>query len=147
MTYFDAAYIAKCYLNEPGAERVRELARHAVDLCSCEWARVEFACILQRHLREGHLKAREARDVLRDLHEDEKAGVWRWLPITSALLDDVWSEVNQLPKNVFLRAGDAIHLGCARQNGVRAIYTNDRHMLAGARHFGLQGINVLESVS
>ena len=26
MIYFDAAYIAKCYLNEPGADRVREVA-------------------------------------------------------------------------------------------------------------------------
>jgi hypothetical protein len=23
--YFDAAYIAKCYLNEPGADRVRDV--------------------------------------------------------------------------------------------------------------------------
>jgi hypothetical protein len=26
MIYFDAAYIAKCYLNEPGADRVRAVA-------------------------------------------------------------------------------------------------------------------------
>src|SRR5204862_2144813 len=49
--YFDAAYIAKCYLNEPGAERVREVAYGADGLASCELARLEFASILERHVR------------------------------------------------------------------------------------------------
>jgi hypothetical protein len=35
--YFDAAYIAKCYLNEPGADRVRNVAYGADGLASCEW--------------------------------------------------------------------------------------------------------------
>ena len=49
MIYFDAAYIAKCYLNEPGAERVRAMARTAEGLASCEWGRLEFASIVHRH--------------------------------------------------------------------------------------------------
>lgn len=59
MMYFDAAYIAKCYLNEPGADRVRAAANRADGLVSCELARVEFACIVLRHVREGHLKPAE----------------------------------------------------------------------------------------
>ena len=54
MIYFDAAYIAKCYLNEPGADRVREVAYGADGLASCELARLEFASILKRHVRERH---------------------------------------------------------------------------------------------
>ena len=46
MIYFDAAYIAKCYLNEPGADRVREVAYGSDGLASCELARLEFASIL-----------------------------------------------------------------------------------------------------
>ena len=42
MIYFDAAYIAKCYLNEPGADRVREVAYGADGLASCELARLEL---------------------------------------------------------------------------------------------------------
>lgn len=144
MTYFDAAYIAKCYLNEPGAESVRKLAQGAQGLCSSEIGRLEFACAVQRHRREGHVTAREARQALADFKQDEQSGVWHWLPISSALIDQVWERVNRLPKGVFLRAGDAIHLGCACQHGFREIYTNDRHMLAGAPHFGLVGIDVLE---
>jgi predicted nucleic acid-binding protein len=33
--YFDAAYVAKCYLNEPGADRVREVAYGADGLLAC----------------------------------------------------------------------------------------------------------------
>jgi hypothetical protein len=46
--YFDAAYIAKRYLNEPGADRVREVAYGADGLTLCELVRLEFASI--RHV-------------------------------------------------------------------------------------------------
>jgi len=42
LVYFDAAYIAKCYLNEPNAETIRQFAYDADGLASCEIARVEF---------------------------------------------------------------------------------------------------------
>ena len=64
MIYFDAAYIAKCYLNEPGAERVREVAYGADGLASCELARLEFASILKRHVRERHVTRRFRRKQL-----------------------------------------------------------------------------------
>ena len=67
MIYFDAAYIAKCYLNEPGAERVREVAYRADGLASCEIARIEFASILKRHVRERHVTRREMAAILKDL--------------------------------------------------------------------------------
>lgn len=143
--YFDAAYVAKCYLNEPGAERVRALAHSAPGLASCEWTRLEFTCIVHRHLREGHITAREGREVLEEFAGDESAGVWHWLPVTPALIETVCTQVRNLSKRTFLRAGDAIHLGCARENGHREVYTNDRHMLASASHFGLMGVNVLEA--
>jgi predicted nucleic acid-binding protein len=145
LIYFDAAYVAKCYLNEPGAERVRALAHDTRGLCSCELARLEFACIVHRHLREASITPREARDVFEDFARDEEANVWRWLPVTSALIARVCDGVKKLPRRAVLRTGDAIHLGCARENGFREVYTNDRHMLEGARYFDLAGVNVIES--
>lgn len=143
MIYFDAAYIAKCYLNEPGAERVRAVAHDADGLASCELAGLEFVCALHRHVREGHLKPREARDVLTDFRADQEAEVWQWLPITSLLLRKVGDEVTRLPARAMLRAVDALHLGTAREHGFREVYTNDRHMLAAAPYFGLSGVNLL----
>jgi predicted nucleic acid-binding protein len=63
--YFDVAYIAKCYLNEPGADRVREVAYGADGLASCELARLEFASILKRHVRERRHSSRDDGDLER----------------------------------------------------------------------------------
>jgi predicted nucleic acid-binding protein len=38
-----------------------------------------------------------------------------------------------------LRAGDAIHIVSAVEAGFNEIWTNDRHLLAAAAHFGLKG--------
>lgn len=143
--YFDAAYIAKCYLNEPGADEVRRLAQTADGLASCEIGRLEFECIIRRHLREANITTREAREILADFAEDEGAGVWQWLAITANLIQGVRERVRALPRRAVLRAGDALHLGCAQDNGFHEVYTNDRRMLEGARYFGLTGRNVIKS--
>lgn len=72
--YFDTAYIAKCYLNEPGGLAVRRLARR------------------------GHF------------------------------LEDL--------------TGDAIHLVTALEASLPEIWSNDRHLLGAAEHFGLRGRSV-----
>jgi predicted nucleic acid-binding protein len=141
--YFDAAYIAKCYLNEPDADRVREVAYGADGLASCELARLEFTSILKRHVRERHVTRREMTAILKDFEEDERNGVWQWFGVTSDLLEKTRKAVLDLPTTVFLRAADALHLACAQEHGFREVYTNDSHMLKAARHFHLVGVNVL----
>jgi predicted nucleic acid-binding protein len=142
--YFDAAYIAKCYLNEPGADRVRAVAYASDGLASCELARLEFASILTRHVRERHLTRREMKAILKDFEADEQDGVWQWFSVTSELLDKARKAVLDIPSTVFLRSGDALHLACAEEHGFQEVYTNDRHMLKAARYFELVGVNVLE---
>ena len=143
MIYFDAAYIAKCYLNEPGADRVRAVAYGAAGLASCELARLEFAAILKRHVREHHLTRRELTAILKEFDEDEKSGVWQWFGVTSELLEKTRKAVLDIPGTIFVRSGDALHLACAEEHGFQEIYTNDRRMLEAARHFNLTGVNVL----
>ena len=147
MIYFDAAYVAKCYLNEPGADRVREVAYAADGLASCELARLEFVSILKRHVREHHVTRREIRTILRDFEEDEQNGVWQWFGVTSGLLERARKAVLDIPSTVFLRSSDALHLVCAEEQGVQEVYTNDRHMLKAARYFHLTGVNVLAESS
>ena len=115
MAYFDAAYIAKCYLNEPKAAAVREFAYQADGLASCEIARVEFYSVVHRHLREGNIDSREAQEVLKDFEQDESDGVWEWFPVTSPLVRLVCQNIESLPSTAFLRASDAIHLTCAKE--------------------------------
>jgi predicted nucleic acid-binding protein len=143
MIYFDAAYIAKCYLNEPGADRVRAVAHGADGLASCALARLEFASILKRHVREHHMTRREMTAVLKDFAEDEASGVWQWFGVTAELLDKARQAVLDIPSTTFLRSGDALHLACAEAHGFHEVYTNDRHMLRAARYFHVTGVNVL----
>ena len=145
MIYFDAAYIAKCYLNEPDADRVREVAYGADGLASCELARLEFASILKRHVREQHVTRREMTAILKDFQEDEQNGVWLWFTVTSELLEKARTAVLDTPSTIFLRAVDAVHLACAEEQGFQEVYTNDRHMLKAAPHFHLTGVNVVSA--
>jgi predicted nucleic acid-binding protein len=141
--YFDSAYIAKCYLNESGAERVRELARTADGLVSCQIARVELFATVHRHLREGHLKTRHLRQVLKQFEGDENEGIWQWFPVTPSLVTEACRRLQTLPATVLIRAVDALHLACARAEGLSEIYTSDRHMIAAASYFELEGRNLL----
>ena len=142
--YFDAAYIAKCYLNEPQAERVRSLAYKADALCSCELARIEFSSVVHRHLRERRLTPQDANRVFQRFEEHADGNLWQWLPITADLIKETYQSMKRLPKAVILRTIDAIHLTCAKTNGFGEIYTNDRNLLVAAGYFDLKAQNVLD---
>ena len=101
MIYFDTAYIARGYLNEPGADRVREVAYGADGLASCKLARLEFASILRRHVREHHVTRREMTAIVKELEEDESNGVWQWCGVTSELLEKARKAVLDLPGTAF----------------------------------------------
>ena len=143
MLYFDTAYLAKCYINEPNAARVRVLASSSAGLASCALARVEFYTTIQRHLREGNLTHADALNTLADFSQDEANGVITWLPLDTVLIEEACRRISALPATVYLRAADAIHLTCAATNGFQEIYSNDRHLLTAAQYFNLTGINVI----
>ena len=50
--------------------------------------------------------------------------------------------IRRVPKTVFLRAADAIHLACARDSGFTEIYTGDRHMTLAAPHFRVRAVTI-----
>jgi predicted nucleic acid-binding protein len=106
-------------------------------------ARLEFASILKRHVRERHVRRREMTAILHDFEEDEQNGVWRWFRVTSDILEKARKAVLDLPTTVFLRSGDALHLAHAEEHGFQEVYTNDTHMLKAAPHFHLTGVDVL----
>ncbi len=138
--YLDTAYIAKCYLNEPDADPVRDLVRGQKGLTSSAWCRAELACVFHRHVREGMLSLRQA-TALHDLFVDDlHAGIWNLVPVTEKLLSLVEARVRSLRRRqVFLRAGDAVHLVTASAAGFREVWTSDRHLLQATRLFGLRG--------
>lgn len=137
--YFDSAYIAKYYVNEPDSLMVRTLLRKADALFSSAWALVEVTCVFQRHIREGSLTQAQGQELMALFRRHVESGVWNLGPVTSALLERTATMIRSLPPHVPLRARDAIHIATALDAREPVIWTSDRHLLAAASHFGIEG--------
>ncbi len=142
MIYFDTSYIVRLYLEDPGWVQVRELA--ATDhIACCLLGRAETLAAFHRKFREGILNRGGVRIVSARFESECDDGAFQWLPLSPALIDGVRKVYSNLPKSVPLRAGDAIHLACAAENGFREIYSNDTRLLDAAESFGLFGRNAI----
>ncbi len=140
--YFDTAYLGKCYWNEPDGKLVRELARQADGLYSSAICIAEMACLAHRKVREGPIALADA-VLRRDLFlDDVNKGVVTAVPVTERLLRRVEATTRGLPPTCYLRTFDTLHLVTAADSGFIEVWTNDRHMLAAAPHFGLAGRSV-----
>ena len=137
--YVDSAYIAKFYLNEPDSPQVRTAFAGASALVSSMWALGGVACAVHRNLREGSLDPSQYRALLDAFLQHVDDGIWTFTPVTERLLRKMTLLLTTLPATVHLRTGDAMHLTTAMDLGEREIWTSDRHVLAGAQHFGLSG--------
>jgi len=142
VNYFDSSYVARLYLDDPGWEAVRELATRAPVACGIH-GHAEVVAALHRKFREGVLTPVEYRHVLAQFALDCAENAFRWLSLSAAVTARVAATYESLPKIVFLRASDALHLACAAENHFREIHSNDQRLLAAAAHFGLKGINVI----
>jgi predicted nucleic acid-binding protein len=134
-----SAYIAKYYLNEPDSPAVRELIHAAGRLTCSAWSVAEVACVFHRYLRQAVLNAKQFQRLSREFLAHVESKLWFVAPVTAGLIRRVTSSVSVLPREVFLRAGDAVQLVSALEAGESEVWTNDRHMLAAAPHFGLVG--------
>jgi predicted nucleic acid-binding protein len=139
--YFDSALIAKFYLNEPGREPVRQVARSAGGVVSSGIAVVEVSAAFHRKLREGAIEVRVLRALQGQFAHDLDAGLWRLVGPTEAVLREAQATFTRLDKSIFVRSLDALHLVTARSERFDRIYSNDRHVLAAATSFGLHGID------
>ena len=137
--YFDTAYVAKCYLNEPTGKEVRKLARRAEGLYSSAWCIAELACVFQRHIREGSITQDQGATLRRLFLQDVRNRVWVLFPVSERLLFRIESLIGSLPRSVYVRAGDAIHLVSAKDAGFSEIWSNDRRLCEAAPYFDLAG--------
>lgn len=142
--YFDTAYLAKLYIAEAGSDDVRSTAANADQIFCLAHGRVELAFMFHRKIREGAMDHHQLAQLWEQVEADERSGLLAWLPLTPQLLKTAAQSALTLPTRVFLRASDALHLICAKENGLREIYSNDSHLLKAASHFGLKGRNVIK---
>jgi predicted nucleic acid-binding protein len=145
MTYFDTAYIVKCYVKEAGWRQVREFARGQERIACSIYGRLELHAALHRKTREKALTERQLEVVLRQFRADEDARLRIWLPLTAAIMTEVATTFARLPRHVLLRTGDAVHLLTARQNGLKEVFSNDQRLLTAAPEVGIPGRNVIRA--
>ena len=142
MIYFDTSYLVRLYYQDPGANAVRVLA--ATDhVASATHGQAEMVAAFHRKLREGVIRPAAYSALLAQLRAHIEAGAFQWLAQDQEVFLRIRHVYQKLPATVFLRAADAIHLATASEAGFRIIYSNDAHLLAAARHFGLDGKNVI----
>ena len=138
MSYFDSAYIAKFYVDEPDSDAVRQLAQSLGRVHCSAFGRIEVTSVFHRKWREGAFSVREYREITAQFVDDCNAGLWTWLSVTDSLIVNVAEAVRSLGKTIVIRTVDALHLVCAREHGLQRVYTNDRHMLLAATAFGVE---------
>lgn len=138
MSYFDSAYIAKFYVDEPESHAVRQLAESLGRIHCSALGRIEVTSVFHRKWREGAFTEREFNEVCAQFADDCSAGLWTWLPVTDSLIATTAESVRALSKRIAIRSADALHLVCAKAHGLRRVYTNDRHMLVAASAFGVE---------
>lgn len=138
MLYFDAAFIAKFYLQEPESEAVRALAEDSPGVVSLVIGRLETELVFSRKLRERALTPSGHEALIAQFEIDCEDGLWTWLPVTDELVAAAQETTRSLPFGAFVRSLDVLHLACARWHGYERIYSNDKNLLRAAPHFGLQ---------
>ncbi len=140
MSYFDSAYIAKFYVDEPESNAVRQLAESLGRVHCSAFGRIEVTSVFHRKWREGAFTEREYSEVSAQFADDCAAGLWHWLSVTDSLIETTAESVRSLNKRITIRSADALHLVCAREHGLPRVYTNDRHMLLAASAFGVEAM-------
>lgn len=143
--YFDAALVAKFYVNEPGRDAVRRLAKRVGSVATSGIALAEVAAAFHRKLREGSIDAETFEALQGQFHHDVTRGLWTLIGPTPALLQQVRTLFAGLHRSVFLRSLDAIHLTTAKAEHFDRLYSNDAHLLAACPSVHLQGINPVPS--
>ena len=99
MIYFDAAYVAKFYLDEPDSTRVRALAEEAGEVACCRHGQVEVLIAFHRKLRERAFSPKIFAAVCDQFEADCKAAVWAWLPISAKLIESLSERIRQLDRS------------------------------------------------
>jgi predicted nucleic acid-binding protein len=140
--YFDTSYLVRLYYQDAGADAVRALAATDHVVCAA-YGQAEMMAAFHRKLWEGAIRPTSYAALLGQIQTHIDAGAFRWLAQNGEVFSRIRHVYRKLPASVFLRGADAIHLATAAEAGFRIIYSNDAHLLSAARHFSIEGRNVI----
>jgi predicted nucleic acid-binding protein len=142
--YFDTSYLFRLYFEDPGFAVVRELAL-ADHVAGAAHGQAEMLAAFHRKLREGAITPKSYQALLDQFRADREAGAFHWLAAGPEVMERISTVYGGLPRTVYLRGADALHLATAAANGFKAVYSNDAHLLAAAPHFKLKGLNPIDA--
>ena len=136
MRYFDTSFLVPLILRESTSEQVSTFLEALPDgnLAVSHWTRVEFASLLAREVRMGSMNAVTARVAGLRFETMIRESFAVLLP-NRADFDRAKEWLGNFESG--LRAGDALHLAIAGNNGADAIYSLDKLMIAAGLSLGL----------
>lgn len=132
MLYLDTTFIAPLVLNEDVSAKVESyLARQAAgSLAVSHWTRIEFGSLVAQEVRKGRFTIQTADRIIAEFETVVQESCQVWLPsradydLSLTLLANVDSR---------LRAGGALHLAIAKNQGADEILTLDAGLLKAAK--------------
>ncbi len=132
MLYFDTSFLAPLILEEPTSAGIESFIAKlpAGQLYISHWTRVEFSSLISREVRMGGFSEKHALTAIGQFDELVMDSFQVVLP-GAADYELAKAYIQRFATQ--LRAGDALHLAIASNNGVNTFYTLDEGLLAAAR--------------
>jgi uncharacterized protein len=132
MVYLDTSAIVPLFVHEATSDAVRKTIAGLPpeELAISEWTKTEFVSVIGVRVRTGGLERQVALEIVQALHDMARQSLSVLTPESSDFADAArYCERFKLG----LRAGDALHLAIASNNGARLVYSLDRRMVQTAR--------------
>lgn len=132
MLYFDTSFLAPLILEESTSAKIESFfAKLPVgEMYVSHWTRVEFSSLIAREVRMGGLAESDALLVIAQFDE-LVADSFQILAPGVADYELAKSYIQHFATK--LRAGDALHLAIASNNGAKTLYTLDEGLLNSAK--------------
>jgi predicted nucleic acid-binding protein len=137
MLYFDTSFLAPLVLEEATSTKIEAFFAKlpAGDLYVSHWTRVEFSSLIAREVRMGGLAEADALLVIAQFDE-LVADSFQILAPGVADYELAKAYIQNFATK--LRAGDALHLAIASNQGAKALYTLDEGLLNAAKLLKVQ---------
>ena len=132
MLYFDTSFLAPLILEEATSAKIEAFFAKLPpgELAVSHWTRVEFASLIAREVRMGGLAEPEA---LLAIGQFDELVAESFQVLVPAVADYELAKVSIQNFATKLRAGDALHLAIASNQGAERFYTLDEGLLNAAK--------------
>lgn len=142
MLFCDTSTLAKYYVPEKDSAAVRVRLDEEDQVVLSELARAELMGVFHRRLREGKWTKDAFSATVRQFFKDDIGGYWSWLPLDGVIVEQSVKTFTTLPKTIFLRTADCLHLVTAIHYGFSEIHTHDSHQTQAAAALGMMAIRL-----